>query len=73
MYFVSFLGKLRDTSLELRHVLQNQLYESSLTLSSIGPQHNFRNPLTRISWLRHCATSRKFAASIPDSIIGIFY
>ena len=24
-------------------------------------------------WLRHCATSRKVAGSIPDSIIGIFH
>ena len=118
MYFVSFLGKLRDTSLELRHVLQNQWYESSSKggisvalglstfsevfcqgatiappapevpavlayvlvviwpwwwLSSIGLQHNFRNPLTRFSWLRHCAISRKVAASIPDGVIRIFY
>ena len=25
------------------------------------------------SWLRHCATSRKVAGSIPDVVIGIFY
>jgi hypothetical protein len=25
------------------------------------------------SWLRHCATSRKVAGSIPDSVIGIFH
>jgi hypothetical protein len=25
------------------------------------------------SWLRHCATSRKGAGSISDSIIGIFH
>ena len=25
------------------------------------------------SWLRHCATSRKVAGSIPDGIIGIFH
>jgi hypothetical protein len=25
------------------------------------------------SWLRHCATSRKIAVSIPDYIIGIFH
>ena len=24
------------------------------------------------SWLRHCATSRDVAGSIPDSVIGIF-
>jgi hypothetical protein len=26
-----------------------------------------------LSWLRHCAASRKFAGSIPDSMIGIFH
>jgi len=25
------------------------------------------------SWLRHCATSRKVAGSIPDGAIGIFH
>jgi hypothetical protein len=25
------------------------------------------------SWLRHCATNRKVAGSIPDAVIGIFY
>jgi len=25
------------------------------------------------SWLRHCATSRKVASSIPDGVIGFFY
>ena len=25
------------------------------------------------SWLRHCASSRKVAGSIPDSVIGIFH
>jgi hypothetical protein len=24
------------------------------------------------SWLRHCATSRKVAGSIPDGVVGIF-
>jgi hypothetical protein len=24
------------------------------------------------SWLRHCATNRKVAGSIPDGVIGIF-
>ena len=27
----------------------------------------------RCSWLRHCATSRKVAGSIPDGVIGIFH
>jgi hypothetical protein len=25
------------------------------------------------SWLRHCATSREIAGSIPDGITGIFH
>jgi hypothetical protein len=25
------------------------------------------------SWLRHCATSRKVAGSIPDGVIGIIF
>jgi len=25
------------------------------------------------SWLRHCATRRKIAGSIPDGVIGIFH
>jgi hypothetical protein len=25
------------------------------------------------SWLRHCATSRWFAGSIPDGVTGIFH
>jgi hypothetical protein len=27
----------------------------------------------RHSWLRHCATSRKVAGSIPYGVIGIFH
>ena len=27
----------------------------------------------RRSWLRHCATSRKVAGSIPDGVTGIFH
>jgi len=25
------------------------------------------------SWLRHCATSRKVAGSIPDNVTGLFH
>jgi len=27
----------------------------------------------RCSWLRHCATSRKVAGSIPSGVVGIFH
>ena len=30
-------------------------------------------PLRWCSWLRHCATRRKVAGSIPDGVIGIFH
>jgi hypothetical protein len=37
------------------------------------PQTTLNNRGTRWrNWLRHFATSRKVAGSIPDSIIGIF-
>jgi hypothetical protein len=26
-----------------------------------------------VQWLRHCATNRKVAGSIPDGVIGIFH
>jgi hypothetical protein len=28
---------------------------------------------TVVQWLRHCATNRKVAGSIPDGVIGIFH
>ena len=34
--------------------------------------HNVRGARWR-TWLRHCATSRKIAGSIPDGVIGIFH
>ena len=36
------------------------------------PYKNFRDTRWR-SWLRHCATTRKVAGSIPDGFIGIFH
>jgi hypothetical protein len=30
-------------------------------------------PLMVSQWLRHCATNRKVAGSIPDGVIGIFH
>jgi hypothetical protein len=32
-----------------------------------------RGTLLVAQWLRHCATNRKVAGSIPDGIIGIFH
>jgi hypothetical protein len=32
----------------------------------------FYYPHSTTSWLRHCATSRKVAGSIPNEVIGFF-
>jgi hypothetical protein len=45
---------------------------------SMSLSHYFRSSIAQVSasfdgWLRHCATSRKVAGSIPDSVIGIFH
>ena len=52
----------------LSHICTGRLYtqELFLVLTSIGGTR-WR------SWLRHCATSRKVASSIPDGVIGIFH
>ena len=44
-------------------------YICELVLSQV---HNKWGTRCR-SWLRHCATSRKVAGSIPDGVIGIFH
>jgi len=41
--------------------------------SKIGPSHRLVGGMRWRSWLRHCATSRKFAGSVPDVVIGIFH
>ena len=35
--------------------------------------HQYIKGTRQRSWLRHCATSRKVAGSIPDGVIGIFH
>jgi hypothetical protein len=44
-----------------------QTSTTCLTILSILP------PLYWRSWLRHCATSRRVAVSIPDSVIEMFH
>jgi hypothetical protein len=34
---------------------------------------SYGGPLAVAQWLRHCATNRKVAGSIPDGVIGIFH
>ena len=46
----------------------------------IGKSHHYIHMNTILlkgtvvaQWLRHCATNRKVAGSIPDGVIGIFH
>ena len=61
-YVLAALGHLESSSLPGGpfHVTERYLC-CSLSLSQIH------------SWLRHCATSREVAGSIPDGIVGIFH
>jgi hypothetical protein len=45
-----------------------KLFNPSILLHT----HFFRGPLMVAQWLRHCATNRKVAGSIPDGVNGIF-
>ena len=45
----------------------------SVTFLSLHLDVLERYSLTMDTRLRHCATSRKFAGSIPDDVIGIFH
>jgi hypothetical protein len=38
----------------------------------IGQLQHYRGHAVA-QWLRHCATNRKVAGSIPDGVIGIFH
>ena len=50
----------------IRHKICEMLLRTSLTvlLDKVGTQW--------LSWLRHCATSRRVVGSIPKGVIGIF-
>ena len=52
-------------------------YETSQSMYSIHVHYAFLNKCGARcwwrSWLRHCATSRKVAGSIPDVVIGILH
>ena len=54
------------------HGLQRFRDQLSATYSHPSLRSNFDLHNRWRSWLRHCATSRKAAGSIPDGIIGIF-
>jgi hypothetical protein len=54
-------------SRSLRQTAQKPLWEERMILSEQTDVARWR------SWLRHCATSRNVAGSIPDGVIGIFH
>jgi hypothetical protein len=45
--------------------------------TAIGTYYTFTSIVVRrhvvAQWLKHCATNRKVAGSIPDGVIGIFH
>jgi hypothetical protein len=57
--------------------LHNFAFNSRLSFSKYCP--NIRTSVSHLqftrwrSWLRHCATRRKVAGSIPGGVIGIFH
>jgi hypothetical protein len=51
-----------------------QLSEIQLeNLWNLQPVYDYWRGTRWRSWLRHCATNRKVAVSIPDGIYGIFH
>jgi hypothetical protein len=61
-----------ETSSNETHISANVLC-LDITKNSCFKNDKHPRKLTRQRcWLRHCATSRKVAASIPDGVIGIF-
>jgi len=42
-------------------------------VAKFGISYGSRKDTRWYSWLRHCATSRQVAGSIPDGVFGIFY
>jgi hypothetical protein len=65
-----------DNNQNVNHVGCNGTYLPNCT-ALISEVRNFdtavRGGTPWRSWLRHCATSRKVAGSIPDGVIGIFH
>jgi hypothetical protein len=42
-------------------------------VEKFSDSHVFNAGHAVAQWLRHCATNRKVAGSIPEGVIGIFY
>jgi len=49
------------------------IFEFTLSLCCLSVLFCFSWGTRWRGWLRHCATSRKIAGSIPDGVIGIFH
>jgi hypothetical protein len=54
----------------MRVIKRARSYLESRNFGSI-PQIKWGHAVAE--WLRHCATNRKVAGSIPDGVIGIFH
>jgi hypothetical protein len=48
-----------------------ELYISEIHVNKLYHLNNRVHAVAQ--WLRHCATNRKVAGSIPDAVIGIFH
>ena len=53
-----------NMTIELQKPLSRRSFQLTLSLNRGHAWH---------SWLKHCATNRKVADSIPDGIVGIFH
>jgi hypothetical protein len=49
------------------------MFGNVILLNQYIPERGARGGTRLRSWLRHCATSRKVAGSIPDGVIEIFH
>jgi hypothetical protein len=79
--------KERSALQELPLIWSFYLFDWSLNVTDLNTLHSFQNKLMKqhtfkylsalvvqvFFWLRHCATSRMVAGSIPDGAIGIFH
>jgi nitrate reductase gamma subunit len=52
---------------------ETNLMHFLLILLTIKGLYMFRVEHAAAQWLRHCATNRKVAGSIPDGVTGIFH
>ena len=53
--------------------ISDQRHAMAASLPDKEPSNNYTGAMLWRGWLRHCATIRKVAGSIPGSVIGIFH